>query len=189
MALASLVLAAKVLTDRRVTMRAYAAIGGVSPEDMLAMEWALLCGLSFEATVPTSLFIDMVYTLRQHCAALAHTAAKRAKQAAAAAAIVDVVVDSQHGVATASPSPTSIGGGATERNAVRGALDAAVGAGAAPHGSASPPTARPSSSSHNSDPYAWAMGAWHALIRTLPVPNPAVLRRELTAVAESNACV
>lgn len=72
MILTSLVLSCKVLSDQRVAMRVFASIGGVSKSDMLAMEWAFLTGLDFDASVTTAMYVDMIFSLRQHCSTLSH---------------------------------------------------------------------------------------------------------------------
>lgn len=72
MILTSLVLSCKVLSDQRVAMRVFASIGGVSKSDMIAMEWAFLTGLGFDASVSTAMYVDMIFSLRQHCSTLSH---------------------------------------------------------------------------------------------------------------------
>eukprot|EP00388_Colpodella_angusta_P032442 GDKK01026615.1.p1 GENE.GDKK01026615.1~~GDKK01026615.1.p1 ORF type:complete len:319 (+),score=47.89 GDKK01026615.1:94-1050(+) len=72
MILTSLVLSCKVLSDQRVAMRVFASIGGVSKSDMIAMEWAFLTGLGFDASISTAMYVDMIFSLRQHCSTLSH---------------------------------------------------------------------------------------------------------------------
>lgn len=71
--LTALVISAKMRNDRYYGMSTYAEVTGVSKQDLIGMEVALLTSLQFTAAVPTTEYLDMLFSLRHHCSLLAHS--------------------------------------------------------------------------------------------------------------------
>lgn len=69
--LAASVVAAKMRDDKYYPTHFYATVGGVKKPDIEAMEVSLLNVLEFDAGVSTLEYLDMLYSLRVHCAGLA----------------------------------------------------------------------------------------------------------------------
>ena len=69
--LATSVVAAKMRDDKYYPTSFYADIGGVRKSDIEAMEVSLLNILQFDAGVSSLEYVDMLYSLRVHCAGLA----------------------------------------------------------------------------------------------------------------------
>ena len=90
MLLAATVISAKCRNDIYYSMSFYSGVGGVARGDLRAMEVAMLTALDFTAYLTPRTYVDLLYSMRQHCAQLTHTYKKAWASEAWAAFIVAV---------------------------------------------------------------------------------------------------
>lgn len=90
MLLAATLISAKCRNDIYYSMTFYAGVGGVARGDLRAMEVAMLTALDFTAYITPRVYVDLLYSMRQHCAQLTHTFKKQWASEAWASFIVAV---------------------------------------------------------------------------------------------------